>query len=408
MSDSRFSAQSPIELKAVYLFKDDDTKFEDYNDITPFMDQFEIYEDIDSPTISAVMVVVDAFNLIDRLPILGGERIRIVFKTTSFENDRTQDFVIYRIGDRKFAQNFSKGQTYPLYLCTVDRYRDANMCVSIAYKNNWEEIVVKNLKKLATKKLIETDISLGIQNFISPYWTPLKVCSHAAKRAFNDNKSPFYFFETLQGYKFKALSTMYAATPVTKLYIEPKNLEANQNNPDKSLNTIVKYEYGEALDKLKNIASGALGLDYFVFDLNTMNVAKESYSYENAFPEQMAHLEPNKLLDINPGEKAIVSTIMSTNDQSHTARAAMQAARLLMYTFKVTVMIPGNSEIQAGDVVEMNIPAKGGDGIGMNENVTSGKWFISSLKHMIRKDSYYCVLTLCKDSTSKELTSTIK
>ena len=59
---------------------------EEFADITEFMMEINLYEDLFSPCMTGNVVLADATNLISNLPILGNEYITIKLRTPSLED----------------------------------------------------------------------------------------------------------------------------------------------------------------------------------------------------------------------------------------------------------------------------------------------------------------------------------
>ena len=404
-----FSAFNQFDLKAIYLYKDESTPIEDRIDIRPFMKQFDIYEDVFSPTISANLFLMDSFNLPDRFPLTGGERIKIIFKTPSFKDEQEQIFVIYKVGERKAEQSRTeKEQLYILNLCTPDRWFDLNNNFSRAYKGKFEIIASNVIQSIESAKKIDTEESVGIFEFISPYWSPLKICAYAAERAQNINKSPFIFFETMDGYKFLSLEKLYTQKPYKKLYIEDRRTTENANSAEKSFNTVIDWEYLASNNKMKQIANKALGTTVFSIDLESMNIQKTKFDYTEFFNETKTHIEQYPMIDLASGMRDVTTSMMVERDLSHMAKMQRNSLINTMDNYKILAKIPGDNELRAGSILELDVPSKDGSTLYADEQTTSGRWFVPSVRHVITTSTYHTIIELCKDSFKEKLTSRLK
>lgn len=406
--DTGYSQFNQFDIGGIFLYKDELIAEEDMTDIKNMVTEINIFEDaILNPSMSAILIVVDAFNLIDRIPILGGEKIRILYNTVSDE-EKQLDFVIYKIGSRQKPSDNTGAQTYSLYLCTQDRFNDAHMNISRAFQGPYETIVQQHLLELNTNKDYEHSQSVGVHDWITPFWTPLRTCRFLADEAYTGSGSPFLFFETITGYKFKSLSDLYADEPLTRLYIEPRNFKEHQEDADKSLNSVLFWETGNSLDRLRMLNVRATGSYFQLIDYNTANITQHMFNYASAFDRDLvAHLEPHKIPDASQTPISLMATVTAAR-QPHIYDLNKNAAKCMMDAMKMTVVIPGNSRLEAGKVIELDVPTFAADTAGMSEQVTSGKWFIASLRHTIRLDDYTCTLELVKDSISEEVVSIIK
>jgi hypothetical protein len=84
-------------------------------------------------------------------------------------------------------------------------------------------------------------------------------------------------------------------------------------------------------------------------------------------------------------------------DNSHLTAYNRLANLSMMANTKLTVNIPGDSNIRVGDVFWLDIPSRSGVGVD-TEKLSSGKWLYRSAKHLITKNTYSIVAELTKDS----------
>jgi len=114
---NNYSVFNQFNLDGIYLFRLDAINRQEppksqWTDIKSMVNELNIYEDVLSPTISADMFMVDFFNLPENYPLFGGEIVRIIFKTPSFDDEQTFDFVIYKVGNRVHSEDSTKYQSY--------------------------------------------------------------------------------------------------------------------------------------------------------------------------------------------------------------------------------------------------------------------------------------------------------
>ena len=87
-------------------------------DFQPFYTEIRIFESIFSPTLTADIVVRDPENLIEDMPIVGGETVHIKLRTTTFPDDPgaviSRSFQISAITQR--ALDNDRQQIYTLKL----------------------------------------------------------------------------------------------------------------------------------------------------------------------------------------------------------------------------------------------------------------------------------------------------
>lgn len=414
MADAKiegYSSQNQFEIGGVYLYRlDADGEVpsrKQWLDIKAVIEEINIYEDILSPTISADILIIDSFNIPDKFLVVGGERVRIEYKTATLKEMEELDFVIYKVGERNRAEEISKDaskvQSYWLKLCTPDKYLDANIDLSKAYKGTYEDIVKSLVKELDDGDCLMSIPTMGIQTFIAPYWSPLKCIKWCASRAIDENLSPFFFYEDMYQYNFLSLKFMYDQEPYKTLYIESKANYANIGDPEKAFNTILKWEYMASNDKLKQYSAGALGTDVYTMNMKAKTVTKSKFDYSENFDKNDISVEYNELYDDMKALRNKTTFVMEREDNSHLGEVYKQSLMNTMDNYRLKVMIPGDSLLRAGYIVELDIPSLVGGAAYIPEKTTSGRWFIASLRHIIRRNKYTMVLELTKDSFAVDI-----
>jgi len=114
-------------------------------DITEFMLELNIYEDIFSFCMTGNLIVADAANLISNFPILGNEYITIKVRTPTLEdipgNVIEKTFQIYAIYDR--VLNDDRSQYYNISFMSIEGYENTTSVVTKAFSGPTDEIAQK-------------------------------------------------------------------------------------------------------------------------------------------------------------------------------------------------------------------------------------------------------------------------
>lgn len=402
-----YSQFNQIELVSVEMFRDG-WKTEDYVDIRAMVDEINIYEDMFSPTISASMLVADGLNLPDKFPIIGGEHVLIRFKTPTFQDEVSQEFMVYKIGKKVADARNSKMQGYVLYLCTLDRYRDSYTDVSKSFKGTYKDIVNETLNILQSTKSLNSDPTLGNQKFISPFWSPLKICKWIAERAVGSKYEPFFFFEDLSGYNFKSAKTIYEQEPVTKIFIEMGQMPDAIDNQERNFERSTRYEVIDGNDRLQQHSDGLFGSKIYQYNATNKTLTLNEYDYTSMFDTpDAAKIEQYPLFDdVGKGNRQKRQFIMERADGSHLGAYYRKMMLGMLASYGLRIVVKGNSSLRVGSIVELDIPSKRA-GEPEVEEVTSGRWLITSLKHIIKRDQYDMVLELSKDSYKQNIASLV-
>jgi hypothetical protein len=140
-------------------------------------------------------------------------------------------------------------------------------------------------------------------------------------------------------------------------------------------------------------------------DFTNKRIVKQRNSYDNLFNRDDIKLNKFPLNDPAASFRANSGYTPYHADLSHLSQFNRNANLVMMDNLKLIVNIPGDSNLKAGDIVWLDVPAKVGLNIG-KEAHSSGKWLVRSLKHLITKTTFSTVCELTKDSFDSDVTKT--
>lgn len=392
-----YDSQDQFRLINVLIYRDGWTEKEKI-DIKNVVVDFDIFESIDSPTLSATMSISDGGNFAGNFPFLGGESVQITFKIPSYDDNAVLDMVIAKVGDRIKGRVTDKFYTYTLQLVTIDRYIDANKQISQAFKGSYSDIVLQSLNELkSTRNLYCPDDTLHIVDFIAPFWSPLKICKEIANRAVGKKYEPFFFFETLDGYNFRSIEQLYKQEPYTRLYLEHGQLVDTFEDRKRSWRKISQASFLSSCDKIKAVFDGAFGSRLYMFDLRTKRMEMQEYDYDQMVQNSnYARVDKYPLYDDIDGRENY-RFVMTKSDRSHEGYIYRTMVRNLMNYYMIKLVIPGDSGYRVGQIVELDLPSAEA---ATSDPLLSGRWFIKEVRHKVVGNKYLCNLTIIKDSFS--------
>lgn len=366
-------------------------------DVISLLDQFIIFEDMFESSISARMIFRDQLNLVGSLPIVGGEEINLKYKSTIHPDIISLDFIVYEIGERGIENSSENIQINQLMLCTPEVWKASNTQVASAYTGTYSDIIHKIVNELGSKKKFEREESVGIVNYAAPTINAFKAIKFCSTRANSKTSSPMFFWETCHGYHFRSLKETYRAAHDKFIYIEDRSVVGADRDANKAFNTVFNIEYMKTNNRLDQYTANAFGADNYMVDQTNRRILKQRNSYEDIFHKQDIKLNKFALNDPMKDVRANESYISYRPDLSHLSAFNRMANLTMMNNMQAMVSIPGDSKLKAGDIVWMEIPAKVGLNIG-TEALSSGKWLVRSLKHLITKTTYTTICELTKDS----------
>lgn len=394
-SKSAYNPLAQFNISAIKLYRDGWADNEKY-DIRDMMFEFNIYEDIFDGSMSACIVLADYANVVDNFPIVGGERIDIFYKTPIDDYEQKLSFAVAKVGARHIELDGSEFSVEELHLVTPERLVESDYALSNHYEGTYKDIIQQLIEHGGSEKNVKADETLYVQSFIAPLWPPLKCCEHIAKRAIGPKFEPFLFFETVDGYNFRSVKELTSQKAFARYKIEPGRVFSDREDFDRKFRRVLKYEILESGNRMRQ--RDEMGFGGTIYFIDPINVR---YNLDSRFYDEMVKSEGYAKVDKYPlysGWHGIKTGVeLAREDKSHEGAFYRKFYMALMDNFRIKVLVPGDSSLRAGMVIELDVPDKSVSRY-QKEQMTSGRWLIASLKHLIKREAYSTVLELVKDS----------
>lgn len=383
----------------------------------------DLYEDMFSPFISGILYMRDAQNLVGVLPIIGEEFLQLDFSTPQLGKKAKYSgtYAVIKLNDRE--KTAEREIIYALHFVSVEAVVDMNTKTSRAYEGYIHEIIkdiVPGKDGLQSQKQLIVEEATNRTKFISNFWSPTKNIQYACENATNKNNSPsFIFFENKLGFNFVTLDLLYSKTEPDH-YFRWDNYTAEvlpTGSSRKSLledyKRVLDLQSAGGFDYIKQLKSGMYGSEIIYFDLTTHQYV---HTYYQPNWGEDRHLNPEPLWR-NIAQRSAPKSVLLFGKQyynnfdgysAETANTKVQQKRESLLAqaeaFKVTINVYGSPLINAGQLVNLFIPApaqlsavqrKDKD---MMDRVQSGNYLIGAVCHRINRKEYTCTIELIKDS----------
>lgn len=242
MADEETYKPGSVVIESITLTNFDGSKTED---ISQFVREINIYEDIFQCQIFGEVSIADTKELIEFFPITGEETIEIRFRVPTRDIKNAIDFKkmrVYKVGDRSAGgKNLGKIQTYKLYFFSPEFITNLNTRVSRSFNMMSASYIAGLVLEdyIKTGKEFDVEETEGTLKTVIPSWNPFRTISWlACNRAINKEKqSDFLFFESSDKnngpkYSFKSISTLMKQEPTFEMNFEPQNLLNNKGDID--------------------------------------------------------------------------------------------------------------------------------------------------------------------------------
>ena len=424
--------------------------------------ELNIYEDINSSSLTGSMSIIDAHNIITQAQLQGNERLIFKLHTpgNSEENkvmyvDATEQtghpFHIYALSDRVNLTETT--MSYTLHFCSRELFRNARTRVSQAYNGGLAESVVSILRDregLDTRKNIFFEKTRNQDKIVIPNIRPFDAINMIANKALSKNGkgAGYYFYETTKGFHFRSYEnmlgnlSMYPRDEMVTLHFTPKKLA---NNIYMNEHGIDSYEFLQHYDTLSQQASGTYANRVITHNLYDKSYSIKDYHYHNYFSD-MFHADqigtasmknfhisnspvddelreypdkghktasdyPNSKVVLQPSTRflhnedtGIFGT--SPDNEGLTEGIRISQENQVENSTRVKVVMKGHSYLQVGDIVNFRLPSmepNKGDKVGYGyDEHHSGRYLIAKLRHRVIKSEYKMVLELVKDSVYRK------
>ena len=429
-------------------------------DLTTSVIGLTLFEDIFSMTISGTIAIADSVNLASYGPLLGQEYLHLKISTPTFKDESAvidfskNAFLVHSISKREKLTDGVQGFT--LSFVSPELVRNQRLKVTQSLTDTWSNIVKKMLidpSYINTKKKIDLEPTTGIKKFVAPNVRPLDIIVLGMKQAVSEFKGePTYlFYETLKGFNFRTLASLYNnASQLDYITV------ASGTNPIGSkydvlteMRTGLSYEIVSNNDSIANYRTGMFGSKLITHDIISKSYETKIYNYHDDF-EKESHIVGgvtagtpefplasalalnNKGLRVSdfPARTFMMPTSLSGGvDSQHTTenntnpymaydphkwlqRRNSQMIQL-ENALQVNIMTHGNTLINAGDKVILNLPYTASVKAVGNEKFDrfyKGPFLIKRIRHDFIMNSspkrHRMYMNLVKDSLEEELDNT--
>ena len=425
-----------------------------------------LFEDINSMTVTGTISIMDSANIISHGPILGQEYLHLKIRTP-FENEEESStidfsqnaFFVYSISKRQKINNNIQG--FVLNFASQELIKSQRLKVTQSLTDTWSNIVKKMLtdkKYLNTKKRVDLEPTAGIKKFVAPNMRPLDIIKLGMRQAVAEFKGePTYlFYESLKGFNFRTLASLYNnntlmeyTTLVPGTNIIPDGMPgAGGVHVFKDLATILDYEIIPSNNNIASYKIGMFGSKLITHDIISKGYTSKTYNYFDEF-ENESHIvsgisegkpdfplvsdltitEEGLRVSDFPARTFVTPTSLSgsTDSQHQTEnntspymaydphkwlqRRTSQMVQL-ENSLQVNILVHGNTMVNVGDKVLLNIPrmavAKGP----LDEpfdKFYNGPFLIKTIRHDFfngENPSHQMFIQLMKDSLEEELANT--
>ena len=416
-------------------------------DLKNLVQTIEIFEDINSPTLSGNITLLDIDNVIENAPIIGQEYLSLVITTPSLDEERLDFgenvFAIHKVLERVDVNNNTQAVT--LSFCSPELLRSNRTKVSKSYTDNIDRIVesvLRDSRYINTRKKLFLEPTNGVRKLIAPNIRPFTFIRNLSDEAQSSNHGAphFFFYENTKGIHFRTLQSMYAEGTMAEFntgdleMLEPDGPTRTQPNPENVFQRVLQFSVNSSRDMLLNARGGMLGsriITHNIFHKNIINVQfdyfKEFENYpridENpiyndsridqedntigSFPDAKIFVHPTS------SESAVFDRQYDDENNSYPYKTTgvpvtiqERSSKLLELNFGVNISmkVTGNTTLAVGQLINLIVPVTGRVHEKENDEYMTGKYLITKLRHIFSQTDrkHEIAFNAVKDSLPKE------
>ena len=399
-------------------------------DLRTGVQSIDYYEDLFSPTITAKILVTTTGSVIDNtgvylgLPLRGGERLSMKIEGNTDNNpglNFSDNNSLYVSGITNVIRD-SKQETFVLNLCSREAITNETSRVPIRFPTSSpisvsaEEIIKKYLVTSKELFIDQTSNKYGfIGNMKKPFTLLTWLASKGVPESGEDGTAGYFFYETQDGYCFKSVDSLITQE-VSEVYNATEISDPNNKQDFQILNHVTTRN-NNLLEKLR-LGQFSTQRSYFnplTFDYTRPEKGLfklEDYAGKSKNLGRSFGMPPiNEGSDITLADipSRLVTGIVdigtledgvSYEENADAFRYQSQAIMRynLMFTQAMTITIPSNTNLKAGNLIQCLFPSTTVSKGGEFDTEISGLYMIKELCHHFDAEGSYTSLKLIRDT----------
>jgi hypothetical protein len=404
-------------------------------DITNSLLFFDYYEDILSPCVTAVAVIMNSSSLFNILPIRGGESVTIDVSTAfgEFVLSDNYSMYVYKVS----GLNAEKGnEIFTLHMVSREGLTNETVRCQRKYQGNLKNTVTTILKDvLVTEKYKENNIEVTsndysfIGNNKKPFHTltwlgpkavpatgPVGGTSGGGQTGEAKGTAGFLFYENIEGFNFRSIDSLVSPTQIQigstnnetiPSYFYTQVIEDNKiDNEFKILN----YNFEKNSDLMKSLRVGTYANKTYFYDLYANKLDLYTYKLQDQINNKLGNQD--KLAVSKEFGESITRIMVRTSDRGvlnndgtagdakrNGADMAMSYSRYnILFGQALNMIVPCNINLKVGDIIYSEFPRIDSSNSAQADEEQSGYYLIKELRHHFEGGQMITSLRLIRDS----------
>lgn len=369
-------------------------------DIQSQIISFSIYEDMLAPCLYAEIDIMDGINLLQAFPIIGEEFIELEFQTPGFPAPAVYRFAVHSVTNNRPEK--ARVSLYTLKCVSEEQLTSAAKMVQLVGKGSYSDLVTDILKReLSTKKPIYVEPTRGTSGNVIPKLKPLAAIDYLRQMSISVDTltSAFMFFETQFGFQFRTIESLINQNlkkPIRQFKYVEESWSSTQAGAHAQRN-IIKFEVVNRVDSVEKIQTGSLNNIVSGYDLISKGVRQTKHELPTAIntfvtTDAKSQAPTSTQLYQEYGTSPADTFFMSFDSSRGLVYRDLSTAARRAYTSMLTqnvirILIHGESNITAGDLLEIKLPSISSEtSTRLTDTLIAGNYLIVRLRHIITRD----------------------
>ena len=381
---------------------------------------FNYYESLYSPVVSANMMFVDAggstaddkeniTSIKEGLPITALEDVQVKIQTKFGTLDFTKD--AFKGTSSPIMDQESNRMTVLLNLINDKEIKNSELPIFDRFVGKISDTVIKILqqKLQISRDKIDVESTKNSYGITGKGRGALNIILDLCRRSVPvKGDAGYFFYQTQDGFNFKSIDFLLSQDSKQK-YVYSGALKENLENSDNDFKILLAPSIKKDQDITKALKNGTYVNRNVFFNPQTFEHSEIIFSVDKdgvkktlggdlpVKPEDVKGFTKTNhhILDIGSFE----TQNQNPNNDPREWQATSQMRYNLLHSIVMNIQIPCNTELRAGDIIEIDIESQQEDKVDSpSDEQQGGKYLILHLCHHFDTLRSYTSLTLVRDS----------
>ena len=381
---------------------------------------FNYYESLYSPVVSANMMFVDAGGSVkndkdnvtsikEGLPITALEDVQVKIKTKFGTLDFTKD--AFKVTSSPIMDQESNRMTVLLNLINDKEIKNSELPIFDRFVGKISDTVIKILqqKLQVSKDKIDVESTKNSYGITGKGRGALNIILDLCRRSVPvKGDAGYFFYQTQDGFNFKSIDSLLSQDSKQK-YVYSGALKENLENSDNDFKILSAPRIKKDQDITKALKNGTYVNRNVFFNPQTFEHSEIVFSVDkDGVKKTLGGDLPVKPKDVKGFTKtnhhildigSFETQNQNPNNDPREWQATSQMRYNLLHSIVMNIQIPCNTELRAGDIIEIDIESQQEDKVDSpSDEQQGGKYLILHLCHHFDTLRSYTSLTLVRDS----------